>query len=164
MTASTLSENNREVPSNSLILSSANGLGFAGRPFPALIARAGGKAARRFVEYFTANIRNANTRAAYATAVSRFCAWAEARDFVLERLNPVIIAAYVEELGKVLAPPSVKQHLAAIRMLFDWLVLGQVIPMNPAASVRGPKHVVKKGQDAGAQRRRRPHALGQHPG
>ena len=146
MTGSTLSEKNREVPSTSLILPSGIALSFAGRPFPALIARAGGSAARRFVEYFTANIRNPNTRAAYAQAVSRFCAWAEGRDLELERLNPVIIAAYVEELGEKLAPPSVKQHLAAIRMLFDWLVVGQVIPMNPAASVRGPKHVVKKGK------------------
>ncbi|MCK6500221.1 MAG: tyrosine-type recombinase/integrase [Nitrospira sp.] len=39
-----------------------------------------------------------------------------------------------------------KQHLAAIRMLFDWLVVGQVVPFNPAASVRGPKHVVKRGK------------------
>jgi len=42
--------------------------------------------------------------------------------------------------------PTVKQHLAAIRMLFDWLVLGQVVPMNPASAVRGPKHVVKRGK------------------
>ena len=137
---------NREVPANSLILTPTSSLGFAGRRFPALIARAGGKAARRFVEYFTANIRNPNTRAAYAQAVGRFCGWAEGRRLALEDLNPVIIAGYIEELGKALAPPSVKQHLAAIRMLFDWLVIGQVIPMNPAASVRGPKHVVKKGK------------------
>lgn len=91
---------------------------------------------RRFVEYFTANIRNPNTRAAYAQAVGQFCAWAESRGLSLSRLNPIVIASYVEELGTRLAPPSVKQHLAAIRMLCDWLVLGQVIPMNPAASVR----------------------------
>jgi len=42
--------------------------------------------------------------------------------------------------------PSVKQHLAAIRMLFDYLVVGQVLPMNPAASVRGPKYVITKGK------------------
>jgi site-specific recombinase XerC len=42
--------------------------------------------------------------------------------------------------------PTFKQHLAAIRMLFDWLVVGQVVPLNPATSVRGPKHVVKKGK------------------
>ncbi|MCY4509666.1 MAG: tyrosine-type recombinase/integrase, partial [Acidobacteria bacterium] len=41
--------------------------------------------------------------------------------------------------------PSVKQHLAAIRMLGDWLVVNQVLPVNPAAAVRGPKHVVTKG-------------------
>jgi site-specific recombinase XerC len=40
----------------------------------------------------------------------------------------------------------VKQQLAAVRMLFDWLVTGQVMPMNPAAAVRGPKHVVKTGK------------------
>ena len=39
-----------------------------------------------------------------------------------------------------------KQQLAAVRMLFDWLVIGQVVPMNPAAAVRGPKHVVKTGK------------------
>jgi len=45
-----------------------------------------------------------------------------------------------------MAAPTVKQHLAAIRMLFDFLVTGQIIPMNPAASVRGPKYVVKRGK------------------
>lgn len=45
-----------------------------------------------------------------------------------------------------MTPPSVKQRLAAIRMLFDYLIIGPVVPHNPAASVRGPKHVVKKGQ------------------
>lgn len=52
----------------------------------------------------------------------------------------------VAELGSTLAKPSVKQHLAAIKMLFDWLVIGQVISMNPASSVRGPRHSVKKGK------------------
>jgi integrase/recombinase XerD len=42
--------------------------------------------------------------------------------------------------------PTVKQHLAAIRVLFDWLVVGHVLDVNPAHSVRGPKHVVKKGK------------------
>ena len=41
--------------------------------------------------------------------------------------------------------PTVKQHLAAIRMLGDWLVVSQVLPVNPAAAVRGPKHVVTTG-------------------
>src|ERR1035438_3015160 len=56
------------------------------------------------------------------------------------------VAAYIEHLMTTRAKPTVKQHLAAIRMLFDWLVTGQVIPLNPAHAVRGPKHSVKKGK------------------
>lgn len=119
---------------------------FAGLPFPSLITQEGDQAVRRFVEYFTAHIRNRNTRAAYAQAVSQFFAWAERQGFGLRQLSPIIIARYVEQTSLRLAPPSVKQHLAAIRMLCDWLVIGQILPMNPAASVRGPKHVVKKGK------------------
>ncbi|MHB1785265.1 MAG: tyrosine-type recombinase/integrase [Acidimicrobiales bacterium] len=113
---------------------------------PALVAAAGDQAARRFVEFFTANIRNRNTRAAYAQAVARFLRWAEDRGLSLRSIEPVAVAAYVEQLQTTHAAPTVKQHLAAVRMLFDWLVTGQVVPANPAASVRGPKHVVKKGK------------------
>ena len=52
----------------------------------------------------------------------------------------------LESALQELARPSVKQHLAALRMLFDWLVVGQVLGANPAHAVRGPKHVVKKGR------------------
>jgi integrase/recombinase XerD len=55
-------------------------------------------------------------------------------------------AAYIEVLTRRYRAPTVKQHLAAIRMLFDWLIVGQVVGQNPAAAVRGPKHVVKKGK------------------
>jgi site-specific recombinase XerD len=113
---------------------------------PRVITNAGDHATRRFVEFFTANIRNKNTRLAYAQAVGRFLTWCEKRRFELDLIEPVVVAAYVEELTLAYEPPTVKQHLAAIRMLFDWLVVGQVIPMNPATSVRGPKHVVKKGK------------------
>jgi site-specific recombinase XerC len=56
------------------------------------------------------------------------------------------LAAYVELLSVELAAPSVKQHLAAIRVLFDWLVTGQVVRFNPAAAVRGPKYVSRRGK------------------
>jgi site-specific recombinase XerD len=113
---------------------------------PAVFAEAGPQGAQRFIEFFTATIRNRNTREAYARAVSQFAAWCEAKHLHLPQLNPFVIAAYVEELGQRLAKPTVKQHLAAIRMLFDWLVTGQVVPLNPAHAVRGPKHVVNKGK------------------
>jgi len=113
---------------------------------PAVIQDAGDQASRRFVEFFTANIRNPNTRQAYARAARDFFAWCDDHRITLEKLQPVVVAAYVETLQRELSAPSVKQHLAAIRMLFDWLVVGQVLPMNPAASVRGPKYVTKRGK------------------
>ena len=117
-----------------------------GPVLPALIAAAGHKASRRFLEFFTATIRNKNTRAAYAHAVGEFMRWCERYRLTLETIEPIAVAAYIEQLTQEMSAPSVKQHLAAIRQLFDWLVTGQVIPVNPAASVRGPKHVVKKGK------------------
>ena len=53
---------------------------------------------------------------------------------------------WIELQGREVSTPSVKQQLAAIRHLFDWLVTGQVVPVNPAASVRGPRHVVRSGK------------------
>ena len=103
-------------------------------------------AERRFWEFFTAHIRNPNTRLAYLTAARRFAAWCERRGLALDQVEPMVVAAYVEQLSGVLSAPSVKQHLAALRMLFDWLVVGQVLPFNPASSVRGPKHIVKAGK------------------
>jgi len=102
-------------------------------------------AARRTLEFFGANIRNPNTRKAYARAASDFAIWCQNHGITeLRQVQPLHVAAYVE--GLKLSAPSVKQRLAGLRMLFDWLVVGQVIPTNPAASVRGPKHSVKKGK------------------
>jgi hypothetical protein len=111
---------------------------------PSIIAKAEDRARRRFLEFFTANIRNLNTRTAYAQAVGQFLAWCEERGLSLERIEPMVVAAYIEQHPG--SAPTVKQHLAAIRMLFDWLVIGQVMPFNPATSVRGPRHVVKRGK------------------
>jgi site-specific recombinase XerD len=64
----------------------------------------------------------------------------------LEYVKPVHVAGYIESLREGFAKPTIKQHLAAIRMLFDWLVVGQIMDVNPAHAVRGPKHVVVKGR------------------
>ena len=113
---------------------------------PALIKAAGIKATRRYLEFLTAQIRNRNTREAYHRNLVDFFAWCDHRDFTLDRIEPILVAAYVEYLTTVYKAPTVKQHLAAIRMCFDWLVTGQIVPSNPASSVRGPKHVVKRGK------------------
>ena len=103
--------------------------------------------AKRTFEFFAVSIRNTNTRKAYARAVGDFASWCGLNGLqALGAIEPVHVAAYVEHLQGRLAPPSVKLNLAALRMLFDWLVVGQVMPTNPASSVRGPRHSVKKGK------------------
>ena len=114
---------------------------------PALVVAAGDRSQVRFIEFFTANIRNRNTRRAYAQAVREFLGWSEDhRVASIAVVQPVHVAGYIEELTRERSAPTAKQRLAAIRHLFDWLVVGQVVPVNPASSVRGPSHVVKRGK------------------
>lgn len=113
---------------------------------PALVIDAGERAQFRFIEFFTANIRNPNTRAAYFRAVQKFCLWCELRQLALERVTPVHVALYIEELGREISIPSVKQHLSAISRLFDYLVTGHVVAINPALSVTAPRYQVNQGK------------------
>src|SRR5262249_28261815 len=114
---------------------------------PLLIADAGEQAVRRFLEFFAAAIRNTHIRMAYYHAVVQFGAWCDRHQLdQLVAIEPLRMAAYIEALQTRFARPSVKQHLAAIRMLFDWLVTGGIVATNPAHAVRGPTHVVKRGK------------------
>jgi site-specific recombinase XerC len=101
----------------------------------------------RFLEFFAANIRNPHTRRAYYRAADEFLGWCTSAGVPsIAAVQPVHIAAWIEVSTRELAAPSVKQRLAALRHLFDWLVNGQVVPVNPAHTVRGPRHVVTAGQ------------------
>lgn len=115
---------------------------------PTLIAAACDRAQTRFLEFFASNIRNPHTRRAYVRAVTEFldwCAVVAGVDSIID-VEPLHVAAWIEGKTRQLSAPTVKQHLAAIRHLFDWLVTGQIVPVNPASSVRGPSHVVKTGK------------------
>ena len=127
------------VPHNS-----TRALARQGLRLPAIIDDAGENAQRKFVEFFVARIRNKNTRAAYGRAVMQFFDWCEGRGLALHKIEPIAVSAYIEAHPG--SPPTVKQHLAAIRMLFDHLVVSQVVRFNPAHAVRGPRHVIKKGK------------------
>ncbi len=114
---------------------------------PAVVAASDEKARTRFLEFFAAQIRNRHTRRAYAQATREFLAWCESAGVAsIADVKPLHVAAYIEQLGRERSAPTVKQRLAAIRHLFDWLVTGQVVPANPASSVRGPSHSVKRGK------------------
>jgi site-specific recombinase XerC len=107
---------------------------------PQLVIVAGERACLRFLEFFAANIRNPHTRRAYARAAEEFLAWCSAAGVPsIGAVQPVHVATWIEVGTRELAAPSVKQRLAAIRHLFDWLFTGQVVPVNPT-----------KGDQAGA--------------
>jgi site-specific recombinase XerD len=114
---------------------------------PALVADAGELAATASFEFFTARIANPNTREAYGRAVARFCAWLSAGGVPLRDLSSVHVATYLEVLGQAgMSVPSVKQHFAAVRHWLDWLTQRGVLPFNPAAAVRGPRHSQNEGK------------------
>src|SRR5690349_17436305 len=93
---------------------------------PALVTAAGDHAGRRFLEFFAAAIRNPHTRRAYGRAVTEFLAWCERAGVPsLAAVQPLHVAAWIEQLTRQLSAPTVKQRLAAVRHLFDWLVTGQ---------------------------------------
>ncbi len=129
------------------LLPGATALSAFGMKVPAILASSGEDAIKRFIEYFTANIRNPHTRRAYYRNAVSFLGWCEQHGVQsLEDIEPVTVATYIELRQKTHSKPTVKQILATIRMLGDWLVVGQIMRTNPAHSVRGPKYVVTRGK------------------
>ena len=112
---------------------------------------------KRMLEFFTAQLSTTPTPAApTSTAARRFAAFGAGvfQDHriglvltaELSEVQPVHVAAFIQDLQGQLAPATVKQHLAALRVLFDWLVTGHILQLNPAHAVRGPKYSLKTGK------------------
>jgi integrase/recombinase XerD len=102
---------------------------------------------KRMRDFFSSHLRNKNTRRAYLEAIRQFSAFCAVHGIEdLGQVEPVHVAAFVEDQLRKHSKPTVKQRLAALRMLFDWMVIGQVLAMNPAHAVRGPKHTQRKGK------------------
>lgn len=128
----------------------------ASRAMPAIIVE-GGKAAQfAFAEFFDATIDNENTLLAYRRAALRFLAWCEDHDLALTQVMPGHVNTYIQKLTsnrmdadgnpRRASKPMRKLHLTAIRRLFDNLVTRHAVVLNPAASVKGPKHSVRRGK------------------
>jgi site-specific recombinase XerD len=118
-----------------------------GPAVPALVTATGEHAGLRFLEFFAAAIRNPHTRRTYSQAVGAFLAWCETAGIrSLTEVQPLHVAAWIELQTREHSAPTAKLRLAAIRHLFEWLATGQVVPTNPAGSVRGPRHSTLKGK------------------
>ncbi len=111
---------------------------------PSVVEAAGEEARQKFLEFFLAQISSENTRKAYARATRQFFQWCEGRGLQLGDVGPNVAALYVRSHGG--ADATIKQHLAALRKLYDWLCVEQVVEENPFTSVRGPKLVRKEGK------------------
>jgi site-specific recombinase XerD len=126
---------------NQIIIAPSPGL------IPARLFTPTPKAAKRVLEFVTAQVNNDHTRKAYLNANCRFAAWCETHGLnELAAVQPFHVAAFIKELEGQFTPPTVKQHLAALRILFNWLVTGHVMETNPDHAVRGPRYVAKKGK------------------
>jgi integrase/recombinase XerD len=111
---------------------------------PAVVSLSSKQARFAWDEFFAAQIRNPHTRAAYSLAVRKFFAWVEPLNIALADIEPATIGAYfAQHAGSV---PTKKLHLAALRALFDQMVVRHAMLLNPAASVRGEKHQVIEGK------------------
>ena len=130
---------------------------------PVLIAAAGDRAQLRFLEFFASNIRNPHTRRAYVRAATDFLDWcAEAGVASIIDVEPLHVAAWIETQTRQRSAPTVKQHLAAIRHLFDWLVTGQIVSGQSRRFGARPVACGEDRQNAGAGRRRSPPPDCQH--
>ena len=113
---------------------------------PVLIDASGPLASYRCLEFFTANIRKPahapRLRARRGEFFDRLAAGV--RHF--EEIRGVHVATYIEQLSQARSAPTAKLCLAALRHLFDWMVTGQIMPTNPAAAVRGTRHIVRRGK------------------
>ena len=127
---------------------------------PAIVREAGPGAEYAYADFFKAKISNPNTRKAYKRAVDRFLGWCRVRGLELRQVTSFLVGDYVEHHlvdkdGRPLAPPSIKQHLAALRHFFDNQQRYHGVAINPASSVRGPEVLRPRGQDARLRRQAR---------
>ena len=117
---------------------------------PAIVEDAGKPAMFAYAEFFEAELENDNTHRAYRHAVNRFLTWCEDQGLELQRVSPGAVAGYLRSLrttkGTPASKPTQKLHLAAIRQFFDRLVIRHAVILNPAASVKGPRHQVSEGK------------------
>jgi site-specific recombinase XerD len=111
---------------------------------PRLVAEAGSAAQFAWEEFFEGELANPHTRRAYERAVRRFLGWCRDRGLGLPQISPAHVGRYFgEHPGSI---PTKKQHLAAVRRLFDRLVVRHAVLLNPALSVRAERYRAVEGK------------------
>ena len=112
--------------------------------FPPLIAASGAGAWFAWEEFLFGQLRNPHTRRSYQRIATRFLRWCEERGLALHKIAPAHVGQFLDGLPDAVS--SKKVYLAAIRHLFDMLVVRHAVALNPAASVRGERYRVVEGK------------------
>jgi type II secretory pathway pseudopilin PulG len=87
---------------------------------PVLVNASGARAQIRFLEFFAANIRNKNTRRAYAQATREFLAWCESAGVAsIDSVQPLHVAAYIEQLIRADRQAAPGRDPAFVRLAGD---------------------------------------------
>src|SRR6202007_2361053 len=89
-------------------------------------------------------VRNPNTRSSYRVAWSSFLAFCSARQLELESVKAYHVGAWLDQHPG--SRSTQRQHLAAVRLLFDSLMMRGVVDYNPAAWVKPPRLVRESSQ------------------
>lgn len=147
------------IPMKALVRRHSSPIPASGRHEPPAIVRlAGGNASFAYDEFF-AGEENSNTERAYRHAVHRFLEHCQSLGIALNEVTPGLVSDHLKHLAahekarrgqepklRPASKPMKKLHLAGIRKFFDKLVERHAIVLNPAHSVRGPKHSVAEGK------------------
>ena len=118
---------------------------------PAVIIEAGDNARFAYEEFFT-GLDSPHTITAYRRDLNRFLAHVHELGLALHQVTPRLVRAYIDHLRPTrptdppLSAPTKKRVLAALRKFFDFAVTRHAVPLNPALSVRGPKHQAVEGK------------------
>ena len=95
------------------------------------------KVSETLLNILEGRVRNSNTRKAYKTAWRSFFAFCSEYKLELERVKPYHFGLWLKRHTGSVA--TLRQHLAAVRLLFDHLLEKGVVDINPAARAKPPR-------------------------
>jgi hypothetical protein len=110
------------------------------------------KTAETFLELLGARVRNPNTRSPYRVAWRSFLVFCSARRLELESVKAYHVGAWLDQHPG--SRSTQRQHLAAVRLLFDSLMMRGIVEYNPAARARPPRLVRESSHTAVFEARR----------
>ena len=106
-------------------------------PVPKIIEAAGPRAEVQYMTFYLNAQFTTNTKTAYWSANYRFLDWCGSRGLELHGINSDVVLSYFH--NQRFSASALRQHLSAIRKLFDWLADGKTVIGNPTTAIKTRK-------------------------